>query len=219
MDRVLASLKIASRQMQPRNTEVSRSVTIANVIRVAYGAALSHFSTDRADSVLFLESLSGRNSSLAGIDRVAGPTLLTIPTKLDLPHEKLCGEILLDAQRSLTDRMKFENFSLPRLLPLAPPLELRSILLIENEAFLINEAGRDLFGRGKEEVKLEETEGLPMIFRCAALQDEIRIDIRYDNSVVDSSRVEGFLKTFKGLVEGLWHGDGNEPLGAILSSL
>lgn len=219
MDRVLASLKIASRQMQTRNTQVSRSVTITNVIRVAYGATLSHFSTDRAGSVLFLESLSGRNLSLAGIDRVAGPTFLTIPTKLDLPHEKSCGEILLDAQISLTDRIKFENFPLQRLLALAPPLELRSILLIESEAFLINETGHDLFGRGKEEVKLEETEGLPMIFRCAALQDEIRIDIRYDNSVIDSSRIEDFLKTFKGLVESLWNGDGSQPLDAILSSL
>ncbi|EHK50492.1 hypothetical protein TRIATDRAFT_211428 [Trichoderma atroviride IMI 206040] len=219
MDRALASLKIASRQVKTRNAEVTRFVTMANVIRVAYGATLLHFSTDRAGSVLFLESLSGRNSSLAGLDRVAGPTLLTVPTKLDLPHKKSCSGVLLDAQISLTDRMKFENFPLPRLLPLAPPLELRSILLIENEAFLINEAGRDLFGRGKEEVKLEETEGLPMIFRCAALQDEIRIDIRYDNTVISSCEVEGFLKIFKGLVEGLWHGDGSQPLGGILSSL
>lgn len=219
MDRVLASVKIASKQMQPRNTEVSRSVTIANVIRVAYGATLSHFSTDRSSSVLFLESLSGRNSSLVGIDRVAGPTLLTIPTKLDLPRKKPCGEILLDAQISLTDRMRFENFPLPRLLPLAPTLELRSILLIENEAFQINEAGRDLFGRGKEEVKLEETEGVPMIFRCAALQDEIRIDLRYDNSVIGSCEVEGFLKIFKGLVEGLWLGNSSQPLDIILLNL
>lgn len=219
MDRVLASLKIVSRQVQPRNAGVSRSVTIANVIRVAYGATLSHFSTDRVSSVLFLESLSGRNSCLAGIDRVAGPTLLTIPTKLDLPHKKPCGEILLEAQVSLTDRMKFESFPLSRLLPLAPPLELRSILLIESEAFLINEAGRDLFGCGKEEVKLEETEGLPMIFRCTALQDEILVDIRYDNSIIGSNKVEGFLETFKGLVEGLWQGDGSQTLNAILSAL
>ncbi|PNP39580.1 hypothetical protein TGAMA5MH_08599 [Trichoderma gamsii] len=219
MDRVLASVKIASRKMQLRNAEVSRSVTIANVIRVAYGATLSHFSTGRAGSVLFLESLSGRNSSLAGIDRIAGPTLLTVPTKLDLPHKKPCSEILMDIQTSLTDRMKFENFPLPRLLPLAPPLELRSILLIENEAFRINEAGSDLFGDGKEEVKLEETEDLPMIFRCAALPEEIHIDIRYDSSAIGSCEVEGFLKTFKGLVEGLWHGDGSLPLDAILSSV
>ncbi|KAL7917054.1 hypothetical protein ACQKWADRAFT_326672 [Trichoderma austrokoningii] len=219
MDRVLTSLKIASRQMQSRNAEVSRSITIANVIRVAYGATLSHFSTDYISSVLFLESLSGRNSCLVGIDRVAGPTLLTVPTKLDLPLNKSCNEILLEAQTSLTDRMQFENFPLPRLLPLTPPLELRSVLLIENEAFSINEAGRDLFGCGKEEVKLEETEGLPMIFRCATLRNEIHIDIRYDKSIIGSSAIEVFLKTFKQLVEALWQGDGSHPLDAILSSL
>ncbi|PTB34982.1 hypothetical protein M441DRAFT_74656 [Trichoderma asperellum CBS 433.97] len=213
MGQVLANLKIASRQAQ-----VSRSITIANVIRVAYGATLSQFSTDRFSSVLFLESLSGRNSSFSGIDRVAGPTLLTIPTKLDLPRKKPCGEILQEAQISLTGRMKFESFPLPRLLPLAPPLELRSILLIENETFLINEGGRDLFNCGKEEIKLEETEGLPMIFRCAAMRNEIHIDVRHDNSVISSSDVEIFLKTFKALVEELWHGSGSQTLDTILLS-
>lgn len=205
--------------MPPLNAEVSRFITIANIIRVAYGATLSQFSTDRFSSVLFLESLSGRNSGLPGIDRIGGPTLLTIPTKLDLPPEKPYGEILLEAQISLTDRMKFESFPLHRLLPLAPPLELRSVLLIESEAFLINEAGRDLFSSGKEEVKLEETEGLPMIFRCAALQNEIHIDVRHDNSVISRSEMDAFLKTFKALVEGLWQGDGNQPLESILLSV
>ncbi|KAL6903883.1 acetyl-CoA synthetase-like protein [Trichoderma evansii] len=219
MGRILTTFKIASRQVPPLNAEVSRFITIANIIRVAYGATLSQFSTDRLSSVLFLESLSGRNSSLPGIDRIAGPTLLTIPTKLDLPPKKPCCEILLEAQISLTNRMKFESFPLHRLLPLAPPLELRSVLLIENETFLINEAGCDLFGCGKEEVKLEETEGLPMIFRCAALQNEIHIDVRHDNSVIGSSEMEAFLKTFKALVERLWQGDGSQPLEAILLSV
>ncbi|KAL9477667.1 hypothetical protein ACSS6W_007508 [Trichoderma asperelloides] len=213
MGQVLANLKVASRQAQ-----VSRSITIANVIRVAYGATLSHFSTDHFSSVLFLESLSGRNSGFSGIDRVAGPTLLTIPTKLDLPRKKPCGKVLQEAQISLMGRMKFESFPLPRLLPLAPPLELRSILLIENEAFLINEGGRDLFNCGKEEIKLEETEGLPMIFRCAAMRNEIHIDVRHDNSVISSSDVEIFLETFKALVEELWHGSGSQTLDTILLS-
>lgn len=218
MGRVLTNLKITSRQVRPLSAE-SQPVTVANVIRVAYGATLSHFSTDRFSSVLFLESLSGRNSGLKGIDRVAGPTLLTIPTKLDLPRKKPWGEVLSEAQMSLTDRMKFESFPLSRLLPFAPPLELRSILLIENEAFLINEAGRDLFDCGKEEVKLEETEGLPMIFRCVILQNEIRIDVRHDSRVIGSSEVEILLKTFKALVEALRQGDGSQPLDTILLSL
>ncbi|KAL5083793.1 hypothetical protein Trisim1_000920 [Trichoderma cf. simile WF8] len=218
MGRLLRTLSIVSRQAQPDNSESAQSVTMANVIRVAYAATLSHHSADHPSSVLFLESLGGRNSNLKGIDRVAGPTLLTIPTRLELPGVKSCKDIVLEAQTSLLERMKFESFPLPRLLPLAPALELRSVLMIENEAFLINGDGNGLFGRGKEELKLEETEGLPMIYRCTILQSQLDIDIRYDSTVIPHGEVEAFLGTFRRFFEELWLGDGARSFDVITSS-
>ncbi|KAL7951327.1 hypothetical protein V8C42DRAFT_303750 [Trichoderma barbatum] len=217
MSRLLRTLRVVSRQAQLGNFESIQSATMANVIRVAYAATLSHYSADRPSSVLFLESLGGRNSSLEGIDRVAGPTLLTIPTRLELTGTKSCRDIVLEAQTSLVDRMKFESFPLLRLLPLAPALELRNVLMMENEAFLINGDGSDLFGRGKEELKLDETEGLPMIFRCTILQSQLDVDIRYDSTIIADKEVEDFLKTFEKLFRELWQGDGNRPFDAIIS--
>lgn len=218
MGRLLRTLSIVSRQAQSSNSESAQSVTMANVVRVAYAATLSHHSADHPSSVLFLESLGGRNSSLKGIDRVAGPTLLTIPTRLELPGVKSCKDIVLEAQTSLVERMKFESFPLPRLLPLAPALELRNVLMIENEAFLINGDGKGLFGSGKEELKLEETEGLPMIFRCTILQSQLDIDIRYDSAVIPHGETEAFLGTFERFFEELWHGDGARSFDVIASS-
>ncbi|KAL6870381.1 amino acid adenylation [Trichoderma novae-zelandiae] len=217
MGRLLRTLKTAPRQAQSGDSERLQTATMANVIRVAYAATLSHFSADHPNSVLFLESLGGRNSSLEGIDRVAGPTLLTIPTRLELPREKPCNEVVLEAQRSLVDRMRFESFPLPRLLPLAPPLELRSVLMIENEAFLINADGHGLFGRGKEELKLEETEGLPMIFRCTVLQGQLDVDIRYDSTIVSDDEVGAFLGIFGKVFGELWQGDGTRSFDVVAS--
>ena len=192
------------------------STTTANVVRVAYAIALSHHSTDQDDNVLFLESLGGRNSSLPGIDRIAGPTLLTIPTRLYLPGPKPRAEVLAQAHASLVERMRFENFPLPRLLQLAPALELRNILMIEDDAFLIDGCGEGLFGRGTEELKLEETEGLPMIFRCTVRPDAVSVDIRYDESVVPGSEIEAFLDTFRGGFKQLLQEDGGQEVGAML---
>ncbi|PNP56580.1 hypothetical protein THARTR1_03276 [Trichoderma harzianum] len=218
MDRLLRTISIVSRPAQSGHSENAQSVTMANVIRVAYAATLSHHSEDRPSSVLFLESLGGRNSSLKGIDRVAGPTLLTIPTRLELPGVKSCKDIVLEAQTSLVERMRFESFPLLRLLPLAPALELRNVLMIENEAFLINGDGNGLFGRGKEELKLEETEGLPMIFRCTILQSQLDVDIRYDSTVISHGEVEAFLGTIERFFEELWYGDGARSFDVIGSS-
>ncbi|PTB77324.1 amino acid adenylation [Trichoderma longibrachiatum ATCC 18648] len=217
MGRLLKTLNIAPKQARHDESEGFQSATMANVIRVAYAATLSHFSPDHPSSVLFLESLGGRNASVEGIDRVAGPTLVTIPTRLELPRDKPCGEVVLEAQKSLLDRMRFESFPLPRLLPLAPPLELRNVLMIENEAFLINGDGHGLFGRGKEELKLEETEGLPMIFRCTVLQGRLDVDIRYDSTIVPDEEIISFSKAFERLFRGLWEGDGARSLGVVVS--
>ncbi|TFB06998.1 Nonribosomal peptide synthetase 4 [Trichoderma ghanense] len=217
MGRLLKTLNVASRPAQSGNSKGFQSATMANVIRVAYAATLSHFATDHPSSVLFLESLGGRNASLQGIDRVAGPTLVTVPIRLELPREKPCRQVVLEAQRSLVDRMRFESFPLPRLLPLAPPLELRNVLMIENEAFLINEGGHGLFGRGKEELKLEETEGLPMIFRCTVLQGRLNVDVRYDSTIVSDEAMEAFLETFEGFFGELREGDVTRPFDAVVS--
>lgn len=218
MDRLLRTLAMTSKGVSLCATEDSNSITTANVIRVAYAATLSLRSVDQASSVLFLESLGGRNSTLAGVERVAGPTLLTIPTRLQLIGVKSCDEVLSEAQASLVRRMEFENFPLLRLLPLAPALELRNVLMIEDEAFLINGAGEGLFGRGNEELKLDETEGLPMIFRCTIHRSEVDIDIRYDESILHRREVEAFLGTFEKIFGELRQGDRRRPLGVVLSS-
>ncbi|KAI3320740.1 amino acid adenylation [Xylariaceae sp. AK1471] len=218
MDRLLRTMEIAPKKISSSTVKGENPITTANVIRVAYAATLSFYSTDQANSILFLESLGGRNSTLAGIDRVAGPTLLTIPTKLELFGSKSCGEVLSEAQASLAGRMEFEDFPLPRLLPLAPSLELRNVLMIEDEAFLINGAGEALFGRGNEELKLDETEGLPMIFRCTIRQSTVIIDIRFDVSVVPRREIEGFLDTFDKVFEELWLGDRRRALATVLPS-
>jgi len=218
MDRLLRTLEMSSKGVLFGAAEDSNSITIANVIRVAYAAALSLHSADQPRSVLFLESLGGRNSTLAGVERVAGPTLLTIPTRLQLPGLKSCDEVLSEAQASLVKRMEFENFPLLRLLPLAPALELRNVLMIEDEAFLINGAGEGLFGCGNEELKLDETEGLPMIFRCTIRRSEVDIDIRYDESILQRGEIETFLCIFEKVFGELRQGDRRRPLSEVLSS-
>ncbi|CAJ2511765.1 Uu.00g073900.m01.CDS01 [Anthostomella pinea] len=216
MDRLLRTFSLISREQPDSTAEGTASITTANVIRVAYAATLSHYAEAQDTPVLFLESLGGRNSTLAGIDRVAGPTLLTIPTRLHLASSKSCGEVLSEAQTSLVARMKYENFPLLRLLPLAPALELRNVLMIEDEAFLINGAGEGLFGRGNEELKLDETEGLPMIFRCTIHRGAVDVDIRYDEQVLTRAEVEALLETFRRVFEELWLGDRSRSFDSVL---
>ncbi|KUI53316.1 Nonribosomal peptide synthetase 4 [Cytospora mali] len=218
MDRFLRVVNIPSQQPAPGTTGgIATPVTTADLIRAAYAVTLSPYSVDPT-SILFLESLSGRNSTLRGIDCVAGPTLLKIPTRLRIPSSKSCGEVLAEAQESLVGRMRFENFPLPRLLPLAPGLELRNVLMIEDEAFLIHGTGEGLFGDGKEELKLDETDALPMMFRCIIRGSVLEVDIRFDKSVVHEQEIKEFVDTFEKVFNRLSQGSQERLISEILSS-
>ncbi|ROV89092.1 hypothetical protein VMCG_09872 [Cytospora schulzeri] len=216
MDRFLKTVSIPSQQPAPDSKGNTTPVTTADLIRIAYAATLSPHSADPT-SVLFLESLSGRNSTLPGIDRIVGPTLATIPTRLRLPPSKPCGEALAEAQASLVERMRFGNFPLPRILPLAPALELRNVLMIEDEAFLLEGTGEGLFGSGEEVLKLDETDTLPMMYRCIIRGGLLEVDVRYDKSVVRGEEIEAFVDSFGKNLERLSCGVNDKSIGEILS--
>ncbi|TPX13822.1 uncharacterized protein E0L32_005766 [Thyridium curvatum] len=171
-------------------------ITVANMIRVAYAIALSKHCADPTD-VLFLESTGGRNSSLPGIGRVAGPTLVTVPTRILLPPARTDVEVLAVTQTSLAKRMMFEDFPIQRLLPLCPPLELRSILTIDDEAFLSTGIKDGLFRDGNTALRVDESRDVPLMFRCTLRGTELDVHVRFDGNIVRSDEIEEFVGTFE----------------------
>ncbi|KAF2135672.1 uncharacterized protein K452DRAFT_260320 [Aplosporella prunicola CBS 121167] len=184
------------------------AITAGTVIRVAYATALSIHSTNTLtnndNSVLFLETLGGRNSTLPGIERIVGPTLLTCATKLrPFSASEPRSHVLADAQTSLIARIQHENFPLPRLLPLLPRLELRSLLMIEDaDTFLATRPDGYLFGDGTSVLRLDEGDAMPVIFRCTIRGDVIDVDVRFDECVIGRKEVEAFVETFLAEVDG-----------------
>lgn len=216
MERSLRAVSIVSEQPSSGTTEGAASITVANLIRVAYATALSSYSADPT-SILFLESLGGRNSTFPGIDRVAGPTLLTCPTRIHLPSSKSCNDVLAEAQASLIGRMEFEDFPLARLLRLLPSFELRSVLMIEDETFLPTGNGEGLFGDGATELRLDESDAMPMLLRCTIRGSVMDVDVRFDKHVIQAGAIDTFMETFERFFEEFLRGDRNRSFGEILA--
>lgn len=67
--------------------------------------------------------------------------------------------MLAEAQASSRiERVRSGDFPLPRLPPLAPALELRNVLMIEDEASLLEGIGEGPLDNGEEVLKLDETD-------------------------------------------------------------
>lgn len=82
---------------------------------------------------------------------------------------------------------------MPSLLPFAPVLELRNVLMIEDEAFLLEGIGERLFGNGEEVLKLDETDAPPMVYWCVIRGSVLEVDVRFDTSVVRGEEMDSRL--------------------------
>lgn len=150
---------------------------------------------------MFLEALSRRNAAIAGIDRVAGPTLRSYPTSLRLPGDKPCGAILAQAQADPAARIRFESFPLARLVPLLPRFKFRSLLVIDNSTVLMG--GGALFSDTAEVLKMDDGDEVPMTFRCTLRGDNVKVFVRYDHNFVARDVVAAFTDRFKHVFAGL----------------
>ncbi|KAJ6788444.1 hypothetical protein PWT90_06554 [Aphanocladium album] len=88
----------------------SVTITKATILRAAWGILLSKYSD--SDDVCFGQVLSGRQADLAGVEKMAGLALATVPARLRLNASQPVSEMLLQMQNSTAESIEFEQFGL-----------------------------------------------------------------------------------------------------------
>ncbi|KAM0274335.1 hypothetical protein ACHAQH_007930, partial [Verticillium albo-atrum] len=79
------------------------SVTMATIIRAAWAQTAYH-NTGSSD-VVFGATVSGRNAPVAGIEYIIGPTIATVPVRINIPRTETQSTVLqhlLDVQAQST---------------------------------------------------------------------------------------------------------------------
>lgn len=76
----------------PYDMDIFEEFTISNRLRMAWAMALSHY-TGRED-VVFGATVSGRCASVSGVDQVTGPTIVTLPVRVQLSQTQKIRDLL-----------------------------------------------------------------------------------------------------------------------------
>ncbi|PHH91429.1 hypothetical protein CDD83_523 [Cordyceps sp. RAO-2017] len=88
-------------------------LTASTLIRGALAVVLSEF-TGSAD-VVFGAVVSGRNAPVAGIDKMTGPTIATVPVRLRVPKEQSAWDALQTVQQDAAEMIPYEQTGLQRI--------------------------------------------------------------------------------------------------------
>lgn len=84
--------------------------TASSIIKLAWAIVLSRY-TDSTD-VVFGNTVTGRYAPVVGIERMTGPTIATVPLRIQLQPDMTCKEALRSVQNHSIEMIPFEQMGL-----------------------------------------------------------------------------------------------------------
>lgn len=88
--------------------------TPATTLKASWGILVSQFSN--SSDVVFGSTVMGRQAPLAGVERIAGPTIATVPIRIKIDWNSVKLQTLLeDIQSDATDMIPFEHYGIGRI--------------------------------------------------------------------------------------------------------
>ncbi|KAM3423095.1 hypothetical protein BST61_g554 [Cercospora zeina] len=85
-------------------------VTLSNLARAAWAITISHFSG--TEEICFGTVVNGRGADLAGVDRMTGPTIATVPVRMLLTRSAIIRGIVENVQKDAIETMPYEQLGL-----------------------------------------------------------------------------------------------------------
>ncbi|KAL7902889.1 non-ribosomal peptide synthetase [Trichoderma sp. SZMC 28014] len=181
----------------------SNDITPSTVIRTAWSLLQSTYTT--VDDVIFGATVAGRQAALVGIERVAGPTIATVPVRIVLDRDLQVEEQLQRIQTQAAESMTYEHLGLQEIRKLSQEAELgcrfQALLVIQPAELSTprNAVLRTISPQTKNEIKDQadafSTYALELIF---SLKDSgVSIILNFDSAVIETERIQRIAKQFE----------------------
>ena len=180
-----------------------QGITLPTIIRSAWALLLSAHTG--SEDVVFGETLSGRDISVDGIIDILGPTLTTIPTRIQVDPSASISEYLQSVNRVASNAIPYQHAGLQHIRRLnaetAAACDFQNLLVIQMAD-----------SEGGEEDKLwsQQESGVgmdfftyPLVLECKASENQLLFNVHFNDAVISPWLVERLLYQFLGVFNGL----------------
>ncbi|EHK50755.1 non-ribosomal peptide synthetase [Trichoderma atroviride IMI 206040] len=176
-------------------------VTPATLIRTAW-ALLQKLHTS-SDDVVFGCTVTGRQAAIPGAERIAGPTVATVPIRIQFPEKSdmTIEELQAQVQQQSIDSIPFEQMGLQNIRKINQDAE-RSCnfqtLLVVQPANLDGQASifKSLESpRAQPEVGVSSTYALEVV--CDINPHGLSVKLNYDSNVMDNEKITRMQEQFE----------------------
>lgn len=193
----------------------SGSVTTSNILRATWAILLAAYAGTDSGEALIMVALSGRQAPVEGILNILGPTVATVPVRVQIPQSDSIPAFLSRVQQDAVEMIQHEHTGLQNIRRYVP--ELDDGLFTPAHLFTVQAAieGDDdgkpsssseklLIPIANENKDTDSNQGYAFNMECTMTVDEqIDVDIWFDQVTVSHSQVHRILEQFENIFQQL----------------
>jgi amino acid adenylation domain-containing protein/non-ribosomal peptide synthase protein (TIGR01720 family) len=185
------------------------------LMQAAWGILLSRYLESR--DVVFGVTLSGRYGPLETIDQILGPTLSTVPLRVQIDGQQGASSFLTHIQSHLARVMEHDTHGLQRIRSLsssaASACEFQTLLVIQPPRFSFTDGPFE----EKSLIRSEEViAGYPLTIEVQLVEDgPIEVRAHFDSAILTQEKVQRMLQQWDHILEQLVNISSEQPISSI----
>ncbi|KAL2148967.1 hypothetical protein VTH82DRAFT_1653, partial [Thermothelomyces myriococcoides] len=186
--------------------------TPPTLIRAAWAVLISAYSGSHSD-VVFGESVTGRSAPVDGVLGLIGPTLATVPFRINVDWAESVNALLGRVQMQSFSMLEYEQYGLQNIKKSAPTAaaacDFQSLLVIHSE--VDGNTPQDQLVWSSERPTADFLTNA-LTLECQPMGSQLVLTASYDSSVIDERQMERMLSTFHHILRQLCQGEFNKTL-------
>ncbi|KIL85933.1 non-ribosomal peptide synthetase [Fusarium avenaceum] len=171
----------------------------ATLARAAW--ALVAGSASNSSDVIFGVTLSGRNAPISGIVNMPGPTITTVPVRIDTSSGQTVSSYLQKAQVQATTMISFEQYGLQRIAKVSSDAQratqFQTLLVVQpagDDDFMIDESMGRFCDNANQETWFNTQ---PLLIEVTLGKEKITASANFDSDVIPSWLIKRLLQRFE----------------------
>ncbi|KFA54459.1 hypothetical protein S40293_07999 [Stachybotrys chartarum IBT 40293] len=178
-------------------------ITIPTVVRAAWALILG--SQTCSDHVAFGETLSGRDIALHGVGDILGPTLSTVPSKVQIDRDMTVTRFLQSLHEKAVEMIPYQHAGLQNIKRLGKAMtaacEFNNLLVIQSSE---TSTPQNLLMQPVEsDAGQKNFFTYPLVVECSMEAHSLLLTVHFHPAVITSWQAEGLLHQFDHLVQQL----------------
>jgi non-ribosomal peptide synthetase component F len=175
----------------------------SEIIRASWGLVLAAYTS--SDEVVFGTILSGRTASVQNIDRIAGPTIATVPIRVRIDDGEKIEAFLTRLQEQAMEMIPHQHFGLQNIRRISDDVrhacDFHNLLVIHAMEEAFEEASSVLQAHGSLTPFNMNT--YPLVLEVHILPNGYSLDVSYDRSITSEVQIQRLVRQFDNVVSHL----------------